>query len=42
MGEALRERYKEILDEPVPEKLRQLIEALKEKERHEADSEEGE
>lgn len=36
LGEALRARYKDVLNEPVPEKLKQLIEALKEKERQEA------
>jgi|GEM_PF-2739069 len=35
LGEALRARYREVLNEPVPEKLKQLIEALKEKERQE-------
>jgi hypothetical protein len=33
MGEALRDKYKEVLNEPVPEKLKKLIEALKEQER---------
>lgn len=37
LTDALRERYKEILNEPVPEKLKRLIEALKEKERREAE-----
>ncbi len=36
LGEALRARYREVLNEPVPEKLKQLIEALKEKERQES------
>lgn len=35
LGEALRARYQDVLNEPVPEKLKQLIEALKEKERRE-------
>lgn len=35
LGEELRQQYKDILNEPVPEKLKQLIEALKEKEREE-------
>lgn len=39
LGEALRARYKEVLNEPVPEKLKQLIEALKEKERQDANGE---
>lgn len=37
MGEALREQYRNVLNEPVPEKLLRLIEALKEKERRERD-----
>ena len=40
-GEELRKRYEDVLNEPVPEKLRQLIEMLKEKERQEKD-EDGE
>ncbi len=35
LGEELRQQYKDILNEPVPENLKQLIEALKEKEREE-------
>ena len=35
LGESLRERYKEVLNEPIPERLKKLIEALKEKERQE-------
>lgn len=35
LGEELRKRYKDILNEPVPENLKQLIETLKEKEREE-------
>lgn len=35
MGESLRDRYKDVLNEPVPEKLKKLIEALKEKEEKE-------
>ncbi len=42
LGEALRARYQEILNEPVPEKLKQLIEALKEKERREASEDDSE
>ena len=38
LGDALRARYQEVLNEPVPEKLKQLIEALKEKERRESAS----
>lgn len=30
---ALQDKYRDILNEPVPERLKQLIEALKEKER---------
>ncbi len=41
MGEALREQYRNILNEPVPEKLLRLIEALKEKERRELDEKDG-
>lgn len=33
MGESLRDKYKEVLNEPVPEKLKKLIEALKQQER---------
>ena len=36
LGEALRARYQDVLNEPVPEKLKQLIEELKKKEREEA------
>lgn len=32
LGEALREQYRQVLQEPVPERLKKLIEALKEKE----------
>lgn len=35
LGEALRARYQDVLNEPVPEKLKQLIEELKKKEREE-------
>lgn len=35
MGEALRDEYKNVLNEPVPEKLKKLIEALKEQEKKE-------
>ncbi len=41
LGDALRARYQEVLSEPVPEKLKQLIEALKEKERQEAEDANG-
>jgi len=37
LGEALRDRYQEILSEPVPERLKKLIEALKEKEKDQPD-----
>ena len=33
VGEALRKQYKDVLNEPVPEKLKKLIEALKEQEK---------
>ena len=33
MGESLRDKYKEVLKEPVPDKLKKLIEALKQQER---------
>ena len=32
MGESLRDEYKEVLSEPVPEKLKKLIDALKQQE----------
>ncbi|MCR9270611.1 MAG: NepR family anti-sigma factor [Henriciella sp.] len=32
LGKALRDRYKEVLNEPVPEKLKKLIEEMKKKE----------
>ncbi|MEL6826130.1 MAG: NepR family anti-sigma factor [Pseudomonadota bacterium] len=35
LGDALREQYKKVLNEPVPEKLKKLIEALKEQEKKE-------
>ena len=35
LGDALREQYKQVLSEPVPEKLKKLIEALKEQEKKE-------
>nr|WP_156780871.1 NepR family anti-sigma factor [Hyphomonas sp. Mor2] len=41
LGEALRARYRDVLNEPVPEKLKQLIEALKEKERQEAEQQDS-
>ena len=37
MGEALRDRYKEVLNEPVPERLKRLIEALKRQEQKDDD-----
>jgi phage-related holin len=37
LGEALREQYKQVLNEPVPERLKKLIEELKEKEKKERD-----
>jgi hypothetical protein len=37
LGEALREQYKQVLNEPVPEKLKKLIEALKEQEKKQDD-----
>lgn len=39
LGEALREQYKQVLNEPVPERLKKLIEELKEKEQKERDGE---
>ena len=36
LGKSLREQYKRVLKEPIPEKLQKLIEALKEKERRES------
>ena len=35
LGKSLREQYKRVLKEPIPENLQKLIEALKEKERRE-------
>ena len=35
LSDALREQYKQVLREPVPEKLKKLIEELKERERKE-------
>jgi hypothetical protein len=35
LSDALREQYKKVLREPVPEKLKKLIEELKERERKE-------
>ena len=37
LGKALRDRYKEVLNEPVPERLKKLIAELKEKEKKERD-----
>ena len=42
LGEELRQRYKAVLNEPVPENLKQLIEALKEKERQEREKKDSE
>ena len=42
LGETLRARYRDVLNEPVPEKLKALIEALKKKERLEAKDEDSE
>ena len=42
LGEELRQRYKDVLNEPVPENLKQLIEALKEKERLDREKKETE
>lgn len=39
LSDALREQYKEVLREPVPERLKKLIEELKEKERKEQEDE---
>ena len=36
VGESLRDRYKEVLNEPVPDKLKKLIEALKELEQNDS------
>lgn len=38
LEQALQEKYRDILNEPVPEKLQKLIEALKEKERRDAEN----
>ncbi|MEL7031229.1 MAG: NepR family anti-sigma factor [Pseudomonadota bacterium] len=35
LSDALREQYKNVLKEPVPDKLKKLIEALKEQEKKE-------
>jgi len=35
VGEALRRQYQDIVDEPIPERLQKMIEALREKERNE-------
>jgi hypothetical protein len=35
LGKALRDQYKQVLDEPVPENLQKLIEKLKKKEKPE-------
>lgn len=37
LADALREQYKEVLKEPVPERLKQLIDALKAKEQKDRD-----
>jgi hypothetical protein len=36
VGESFRDKYKEVLNEPVPDKLKKLIEALKELEKNES------
>ena len=41
LGEALRAHYESVLNEPVPEKLKQLIDALKEKERQESNTDDS-
>ena len=35
VGQSLRDKYKEVLNEPVPDKLKKLIEALKQQEQDE-------
>lgn len=35
MGESLRDQYKQVLNEPVPDTLKKLIEALKQQEQKE-------
>ena len=37
LGKALRDQYKQVLQEPVPEKLKKLIEELKRKEKPPSD-----
>lgn len=37
MSESLRDKYKEVLNEPVPEKLKKLIDALKQQEQKDKD-----
>lgn len=39
---ALRDHYKDVLNEPIPEKLQELIKALKEKEREQSENEDPE
>lgn len=41
MGGSLRDKYKEVLNEPVPDKLKKLIEALKQQERDEQKKSDG-
>ncbi|MEL6691684.1 MAG: NepR family anti-sigma factor [Pseudomonadota bacterium] len=41
MGESLRDKYKEVLNEPVPEKLKKLIEALKKQEQEDQKRSDG-
>lgn len=38
LGKALRDQYKKVLDEPVPDKLKKLIEELKRKEQPDGDT----
>ena len=42
MGESLRDKYKEVLNEPVPEKLNKLIDALKQQEQIDKDKDSDE
>lgn len=35
VGEALRRQYRDIVDEPIPDRLQKMIEALREKEQKE-------
>ncbi|MEO0606846.1 MAG: NepR family anti-sigma factor [Pseudomonadota bacterium] len=42
LADALRAHYKDVLNEPVPEKLKELIKALREKERQASEKDESE